>query len=127
MRLTTKILAFVALGLSLPAVAGPNLPVVVELHPDLRDCLYPICGGWFVERVNHADMRCADGTMQPQCYVLEVDWAALGLDPVREAELVAAAYRDEVIVRGRGYRVPVAGFGDFAGLTPSAAWTAFLP
>ena len=65
------------LGLAAPAVATPTIQSgVVSLHPDYRDCLYPLCGGWFVSPVDRATMRCADGTMQAQCYVLEVDWAA---------------------------------------------------
>ena len=122
---------WMAMGLCCASVPAGAVPVpgtvVLELHPDMRDCLSPMCGGWFVERVNHPTLRCLDGSVAAQCYVLEVDWTALGLDPVRQDALVAAAFRDEVVIRARPYRVNVPGFGDFAGIEPVHAWTAVLP
>ena len=44
------------------------------LRADLRRCAFPMCGGFFVRRVNHARTRCADGRNMTECYVAEIDW-----------------------------------------------------
>ena len=38
-------------------------------RPDFRECLSPVCGGWFVKKLNRVKTRCADGTRQRECYV----------------------------------------------------------
>ncbi len=50
---------------------------------DKRRCAAPLCGGFFVSRVNAAQTRCADGKLRKSCYVTDVDFAALriGQDP----------------------------------------------
>lgn len=40
---------------------------------DMRRCASPQCGGYWVDRVNASTTRCADGTYQPECYVVELD------------------------------------------------------
>jgi hypothetical protein len=119
----------VAVGAALVSVAyavpAPQ-PTTYSLTPDLRDCVTPICGGWFLSRVNANSMRCIDGTMAPACYVAEVDWAAMGLDPAAEATLVSAAFADQVLVEGRLYRFSHP-LGTFGGLTPERAWIEIAP
>ncbi len=44
------------------------------LRADLRRCASPMCGGFFVRRVNHARTRCANGRNMAECYVAEIDW-----------------------------------------------------
>lgn len=130
MRTTWALVGLMGIG---GIVAGqaeavpPPLPpqAVYELHPDMRDCLYPMCGGWFVEKLNHTRMRCADGSTGAQCYVLEIDWANLGLDPLLEQDLVTEAYQDRVVIRASQFGVNVPGFGWFGALRPSQAWVAF--
>jgi len=41
-------------------------------RPDLRKCLSPLCGGIFVKAVNSKLTRCADGSLQAECYVASV-------------------------------------------------------
>jgi hypothetical protein len=50
---------------------------------DKRRCAAPLCGGFFVARVNTAQTRCADGKLRRSCYVADVDFGALriGQDP----------------------------------------------
>ena len=50
---------------------------------DKRRCASPLCGGFFVSRVNAAQTRCADGKLRKSCYVADVDFSALrvGDDP----------------------------------------------
>ena len=54
-------------------------------RPDFRRCISPLCGGYFVKKVNKRRTECADGTLQKECYVAELDFGtplvsgALGL------------------------------------------------
>jgi eight-cysteine-cluster-containing protein len=41
---------------------------------DLRRCAAPMCGGYYLKRVNHAVTRCANGQNLPECYVADIDW-----------------------------------------------------
>ena len=50
-----------------------------QIHRDLRRCVFPLCGGYFVRRVNHRLTRCANGVYRAACYVAEADWSPLGL------------------------------------------------
>jgi hypothetical protein len=55
-------------------LAGETKPTrtYYTLRPDLRRCMSPICGGYFVSEVNRARTRCADGSQAPECYVAEL-------------------------------------------------------
>jgi hypothetical protein len=44
------------------------------VRPDLRRCASPMCGGYFVQRVNKSSTRCADGSYQESCYVADLDF-----------------------------------------------------
>lgn len=121
--------ALLALLLAAPVASAVPAPTtqVFEITPDLRDCVSPICGGWWISRVNHLSMRCADGTTASQCYVAEIDWPALGLDPTAEAALVSAAYNDQVVVRGGLTRVSYPVGVTLGVMTPVRAWIEVLP
>jgi hypothetical protein len=41
---------------------------------DRRKCMSPMCGGYFVKRVNVPTTLCADGRAGSECYVAEIDW-----------------------------------------------------
>ena len=43
-------------------------------RPDLRKCASPLCGGYFVRRVNYNLTRCANGRYMSECYVASIDW-----------------------------------------------------
>jgi len=42
-------------------------------RPDFRKCVSPLCGGIFVKAVNHKLTRCANGSLQEECYVASVN------------------------------------------------------
>jgi hypothetical protein len=44
------------------------------VRPDVRRCASPLCGGYWVSRVNNAQTRCANGRWARECYVAEIDW-----------------------------------------------------
>jgi len=48
--------------------------IFYTVRPDLRRCISPICGGYFVKRVNLPTTRCANGRYMAQCYVAAIDW-----------------------------------------------------
>jgi len=100
-RAAMLVAAFIALALSGGAttqsfessseaaslVDGPDLESVsVSLDPanaaatfysvrrDRRRCVSPLCGGYFVKRVNLSSTRCANGRFMGECYVAEIDW-----------------------------------------------------
>lgn len=43
------------------------------VKPDYRRCMYPMCGGYFVKRVNGSKTKCSDGKWQDSCYVVSID------------------------------------------------------
>jgi hypothetical protein len=45
-----------------------------RVRADMRRCMSPLCGGYFVKRVNMPMTRCANGRFMPECYVAEIDW-----------------------------------------------------
>jgi hypothetical protein len=64
-----------------------------SLRADVRRCAAPRCGGFFVQRVNLPTTPCADGRRRSECYVAELDLAALGLSEEQETLLRADAAR----------------------------------
>lgn len=44
------------------------------IRADMRRCASPMCGGYFVGRVNQSLTRCANGKSQKECYVASIDW-----------------------------------------------------
>ncbi|MFO0627635.1 MAG: DUF6748 domain-containing protein [Polyangiales bacterium] len=73
----------------------------VTLRPDLRRCISPLCGGYWVRRVNRSTMRCVDGSYAAECYVGRVDWSGLNLDERALADFQTLAAQGRAILRGR--------------------------
>lgn len=48
------------------------------IRRDLRRCASPMCGGYFVRRVNQPRTLCANGRYAADCYVAEIDWNSHG-------------------------------------------------
>ncbi len=70
-------------------------------RPDLRKCMAPLCGGYWVKRVNQPKTKCIDGSWQKECYVADLDWSSLGLSDVETADANAAAQAAEIVLRGK--------------------------
>lgn len=49
------------------------------VRADLKKCAFPMCGGYYVHRVNTAKTLCADGNYAAECYVAQVDLSGTGL------------------------------------------------
>ena len=59
------------------------------VRPDLRRCASPMCGGYFVRRVNSDRTQCANGRQMSECYVAIIDWSGIA-----EAEIIKSIARD---------------------------------
>src|SRR5262249_1939438 len=42
------------------------------LRPDLRKCASPLCGGYFIKRVNQSLTPCVNGQNKSECYVASI-------------------------------------------------------
>jgi hypothetical protein len=52
-----------------------------KLRHDNRKCASPLCGGVFIQQVNTAKTRCADGKYKNECYIAKLDWLNLASAP----------------------------------------------
>jgi hypothetical protein len=82
-----------------------------RLRRDLRKCISPICGGYFVTRVNSATTRCTDGSFKRECYVAEIDWN--GQPQGDSSDLLV---RGKIVAKGYGT------FGNLGQLVASESW-----
>ncbi|MBN2699988.1 MAG: hypothetical protein JXR29_00895 [Methylothermaceae bacterium] len=96
---------FGLLGSSFFAFAAPNDPdesnYYIVTRQDMRQCLYPSCGGYFVKAVNRAMTLCANGQWRAQCQVIQFDMAALNLTEEEKAEYNNAFSQGGGLVRGK--------------------------
>jgi hypothetical protein len=83
------------------------------IRSDLRRCASPLCGGFFVKRVNLPVTRCADGQNKPECYIAEIDWNG----PV-EVDAGLAILRGQIIARNYSK------FGNLGALRVTESWQA---
>jgi len=90
-------------------------------RPDYRKCAWPMCGGYFVHRVNRAKTQCADGSWQSECYVSQIDYSAIGLNQEQTYEVNSMAYGARALLRG-SIGVAENDFGPIATLLATEAW-----
>jgi len=70
---------FVSASLSKsPTIAAPALAADTSnfftFREDVRKCASPMCGGYFIKRVNQPQTVCANGRTMTECYVASIDW-----------------------------------------------------
>jgi len=91
----------------------PAKTYYIVTRADYRKCMYPMCGGYFVKRVNKGKTKCADGTKQAECHVAEIDLTALGLSDDEAATFEKTLAAGHGLVRGAlsnvdgGFAIPV--------------------
>jgi hypothetical protein len=78
-------------------VAGDTFTYYIVTRQDLRKCMYPMCGGWFVKRVNRTLTKCADGMWSKDCHAVDLDLSALGV-----SDETASEYRNGSFGMGHG-------------------------
>lgn len=87
------------------AVTGAsNSGYFIVTRRDFRKCAAPLCGGFFVKRVNEAKTVCADGSKRDECYVQAITFGGVGLSEREEAEFRAAFEDGKAIVKARTYK-----------------------
>lgn len=78
-----------------------------EITRDMRKCSFPMCSGFFLDRLNATSTKCHDGSSNEQCYTPELDWSESGLTEAAVSKLEVAAATSvlqegvHAIVRGR--------------------------
>ena len=91
--------------------AGPEESgYYIVTRPDLRMCIFPICGGYFVKQVNKPKTQCANRSWQNDCHVAELDGAALGWTADELADFNEQFGQRHALVRGHLRSVPRGSF-----------------
>ena len=72
----------------------------VVTRQDERTCMYPMCGGWYVRRINRALTRCSDGSWASECCVADIDVSGLGLDDAEQTAFNDLLTQGFGLVRG---------------------------
>jgi len=90
-----------------PAEPTPDDTVYIVTRPDFRKCAFPYCGGYYVKAVNQLRTRCADGTLQKDCHVVQLDARALGWSDDQRATFDGGFAQGQALVRGRLAQQPV--------------------
>lgn len=83
--------------------AGNNGYMIVTRR-DMRRCIAPLCGGFYVKRVNDAKTTCADGSKQAECYVSEIQLSGIGLSEREEQEFRALVESGKAVIKARTYK-----------------------
>lgn len=85
----------------LTRLSDSTLPHYVFTRRDYRRCVYPLCGGFFVQQLGQRSTPCADGQWRSECQVVEVDYRALDLSP-KELERFRQSFESgNGIIQGR--------------------------
>lgn len=67
---------------------------------DFRKCAYPMCSGYFIKAVNKSKTTCLDGSKQTECYVSDLDLAAMELPEAQAVSLREVASSGAVLFSG---------------------------
>lgn len=83
--------------------------------------MWPMCGGYWVKRVNQPKTKCLTGGWQKECYVTDIDWSALGLSQNEVSDADTSARSGQVVLKGKLVSAKQAG-AQFARFTADEAW-----
>lgn len=110
-----------ALPIALPETTGQYYIVT---RRDLRKCVAPGCGGYYVKAVNQLLTTCVDGTKQRDCHAYKLDVFALGLSDQQLEALTKQYGSGKALIRGELNLVPLSETARFSvtGLVASEAW-----
>lgn len=85
--------------------SGPsNFGYFIVTRRDFRKCISPICGGFFVKRVNQAKTMCASGTLEAECYVSSIELGGVGLSQREQDEARKAIESGQGLIKARMYK-----------------------
>ena len=97
---------------------GSGTYTYFAIDRDQRRCVSPLCGGYFVARVNHTTTRCANGQYAERCYVAELDLKATGLEGLPDER------PGQVLIRGSVVAKKFTSFGNLGRFVASEVWHA---
>jgi hypothetical protein len=120
----TRILFLLALLLPSIAMARDDGEVYFSARADLRKCVFPLCGGFFVQRANRLATECADGRARNECYVAEADLSALGLSEEQASGARSLLAAGRALAKGSLRLKPYGDFGNLGVLVASEVWEA---
>src|SRR5678816_4763064 len=82
------------------------------VRQDLKKCAFPMCGGYYVHRVNTSKTLCADGGYAAECYVATVDLSGTGLTSDEQSAIALGG----AVLRGKIGKSKINGkqWGEFA-------------
>lgn len=84
--------------------SSSNYGYYLVTRRDFRKCMAPMCGGFFVKRVNEQTTQCADGSKQAECYVSAIQLTGIGLSAREEADLRGAVESGKALIKARVYK-----------------------
>ena len=84
--------------------ASSNFGYFIVTRQDMRKCIAPLCGGYFVKRVNENKTTCADGSKHDDCYVSAIQLTGVNLSAHEEAKLREAVISGKALVKARMYK-----------------------
>jgi hypothetical protein len=94
----------------------------IVLRRDVRKCMSPMCGGFFVRRTDQEKTVCHDGTSDVECYVAEIELPKPPAQTEEEASrLRTAVETGQQSVPGE-LRPKKYDLGEFGVLVVSEAW-----
>ncbi|HET7501311.1 MAG TPA: DUF6748 domain-containing protein [Kofleriaceae bacterium] len=112
-----------------PAGAINGAYTYFSVTADARRCPSPMCGGWFIQRLNRQTTRCHDGRVADTCYTPVFDWSEANLPEDLQSALLAAAWSATdggvyAIVRGRFEPTNTTPLPNTGRFVVTEAWTA---
>lgn len=90
---------------------------------DARRCASPLCGGYFVKRVNASKTPCADGVYRDECYVSQIDLTGLSLSSSEVSDFNAKLVAGGGIVRASIHKFTFGG-NHLGNLVATEGWKA---
>jgi hypothetical protein len=99
-------------------------PQYYTLTRDLRECLSPLCGGYFVQALNQKKTKCYNGEKSSEgCYVAALDLSPTGLDQSQFWEPITS--NDGGIVLGSYKPTTYSNPEGLANLVVETGWVSF--
>jgi len=89
--------------------SAKNFGYFIVTRRDTRRCAAPLCGGFFVKRVNERLTTCADGSKQAECYVSAIQLGGVNLSTREEAEARDAIENGKAVLKARTYKTAARG------------------
>lgn len=91
---------------------------------DMRKCMYPMCGGYFLSAVNRTTMRCVNGKMDKRCYMADADFSGLKISDSDLNGLFARSDNKLVVFHGKVEKNVIGSSGTYGRLVVDKAFSA---